>query len=359
MRIRVMCIVLALFTAACAISEAPPGGPEDRTAPRVILSSPENGTSGVSADADVMISFSEGMKKARFERFIELSPKAFIRKVKWKDDTAILVFDGGLHPDTTYIVKLKKGYTDSHGVRGENPYEFAFATSAEIDTGLVAGRVFFRREPSDKGVVKVFVLPKDSSFAAEASRPDRQAETGEDGEFVLKYLPARNTSLLLWAFHDADGNGLYDPEKEAGAALPDTIRLTDAQPQIDEQIIDIVDPREPGVVSGLVLNETAYDSIPFTLTLNEVADSLPPTYVVLSNLKGAYSFDKVLKGTYTLQAFIDFKRDSLCGEYPCKDDSTRMCTEPCAVYPDTLVIEPGVKIEEIEIRLEPVGKREE
>ena len=354
-----MCFVLALFTAACAISEAPPGGPEDRTPPRVVLSLPENGTSGVSADAEVMISFSEGMTKARFERFLELSPTAVIRKVKWKDDSAILVFEGELHSDTTYIVKLKKGYTDSHGVRGENPYEFAFATSAEIDTGLVAGRVLFRREPSKKGVVKVFVLPKDSTFAAEASRPDRQTETAEDGTFTLKYLPARNTALLLWAFHDADGNGLYDPEKEAGAALPDTIRLTRARPQIDDQVIDIVDPREPGAISGLVLNETAYDSIPLTLALNEVAVSLPPTYVVLSNLKGAYSFDKVLKGTYTLRAFIDFKRDSLCGEYPCKDDSTRICMEPCAVYPDTLVIEPGVKIEGIDIRLEPVRKREE
>ncbi len=279
--------------------------------------------------------------------------------MKWKGDTAVLVFSESLHPDTTYIVKLKSGYSDRHGVRGERPFEFAFATSATIDTGVVAGTVLFRREPSPKGVIKVFVLPKDSTFAVEASRPDRQTGTAEDGVFEAGYLPARNVPMLVWAFHDEDGNGVYDPEKEAGAGIPDTLFLTDARPRIDGLVIDIVDPREPGVISGRVFNETEFDSILFTVALHEVTDSLPPTYLKLSNFKGDFSFDNVLKGSYTLHAFIDFKRDSLCGEYPCRDDSTRMCVEPCVVYSDTLVIEPGGKIENIDVTLEPVERREE
>lgn len=359
MRLRVMIFVVGLVTAACAISEPPPGGPEDKTAPVVMSVYPEEGTAGVSPDAEIGFEFSEGMKRSRFERFFEFSPTVVIKKVKWKGNTAVVIVDGGLHPDTTYIVKLKTGYADSHGVRGELPYEFAFATSAEIDTGSVSGRVLFRREPSEKAVVKLFVLPQDSTFTPEASRPDRQASSGPDGTFTIKYLPARNAPFLIWGFHDADGNGLFDPEKEAGAALPDTIRLTSAAPRVEDQIIDIVDPREPCVVAGRINNLTGFDSVFVTISLSEVSDTIPPTYIGLADLEGNYSFENVLKGAYMLEAFIDFKRDSLCGDYPCSDDSTRVCREPCAAYSDTLILDPGDKLEGVDFDLEVSGSRED
>ncbi|MEJ2721991.1 MAG: Ig-like domain-containing protein [bacterium] len=339
-------ILAVLITAAsCAISEAPPGGPEDKTPPKVTETFPANGAVGVPIDSEIGVEFSEGMKRARLERLVSLSPPEIIAKAKWKKDTVWLSFEQPLHPDTTYILELKRGFSDSHGVKSEAPYRFAFATSAHIDSGVVTGRVFFRREPTSKGVVRLFVLPRDSSFTPEAGRPDREVRTAEDGSYEFSYLPTNGRKFLIWAFQDQNGNMRFDREEEYGAELPDTISLSGGVPRLDEQDITIVDLKEPAVVSGKVLNNTGVDSMLISVTLNSVTDSVPPTYYVKCDTLGRYKFEKVLRGSYLLYAFMDFSGDSLCGSYPCPGDTSAVCSEPCAEYPDTVRVEPGAKIE--------------
>jgi len=351
-------LLFALFAASCAISEAPPGGAEDKTAPEVTATQPANGSAGIPVDATVEVKFSEKMAATKLERSFEISPRATIAKARWKKDTVVLEFDAPLHPDTTYVIRLKPGYADAHNVRSEKPFEFAFATSAEIDTGSIAGRIYFRRKPTGKAVVRLFVLPRDSSFAPAAGRADREVSTAEDGAYELRYLAPGAAPFLVWAFQDENGNSVFEPEREA-AALPDTIVLQRASPRIERQDVYIVDPTEPAAVVGRVINATPYDSIPVTVTLHEVADSLPPTYCVRADEKGRFSFAKVLKGLYVLHAFIDLEQDSLCGSYPCREDSTARCREYCVTYPESLLVAPGDNIQVKEIRLEGSATKEE
>ena len=166
-------LLLCAFV-ACAITEPPTGGPEDRTPPRVEGTSPSNGTVGVAPDAVVELTFNESMTRANIERHITFHPDVFIKKTRWSNNTVSLELEEPLHPDTTYLVELGAGYADTHGVRSDKVFRFAFATSSFIDSGEVSGRVYFRREPSDKAVVKLFVLPRDSGFAPQAGRPDRE-----------------------------------------------------------------------------------------------------------------------------------------------------------------------------------------
>lgn len=358
MRKSLFWFLVGLLGASCAISEAPPGGPEDKSPPAVSGTQPASRATGVPADTKVSITFSEKMAAARFERAFEISPRATISKARWKGDTVVLEFEEPLRPDTTYVFRLKPGYADAHNVRSERPFELAFATSAEIDTGAIAGRVYFRRKPTGKGVVRLFVLPRDSSFAPETARADRETNTGEDGAYELTYLPCRSIPFLVWAFEDANGNGVFEAESEAAADLPDTLRLERDRPRLELQDVYIVDPKEPAVVAGRVLNETPYDSILVTVTLDEAGDSLPPTYCVQADSKGRFSFGKVLKGLYALHAFIDVEKDSLCGTYPCAEDSTARCPEFCVTYPESLLVAPGDNIQLKDIRLEASAKKE-
>ncbi len=349
MRSRITWILLGLLIASCAIPEAPPGGPEDKTPPEVTVTSPANRSSGVAPSTPIEITFSEKMKRANVDRLVVFSPDAGILKTRWKKNRIILTPEEPLHTDTTYVVRIETGYADAHGVRAEEPFHFAFATSAVLDTGTVSGTVYYRRVPTGKAFVKLFVLPRDSSFTPESALADREARTNEDGSYKLEYLPANGTSFLIWAFEDGDGSGFFNPDNENGALFPDTATLEVSSPNLTLPGMYIIDPKEPAEVAGQILNETAYDSTRVTVTLHAVSDTLPPTYRVLSDLEGKYTFQKVLGGTYTLHAFIDLAADSLCGTYPCGEDSTRACPEPCATYPDTLILEPGD-----EVKLDPL-----
>jgi hypothetical protein len=55
---------------------------------------------------------------------------------------------------------------------------------------------------------------------------------------------------------------------------------------------------------------------------------------------------------------MDFRPDSVCGTYACRDDSTRTCIEPCAQYPDTLKINPGARVEAGELTIKPPETKE-
>ena len=351
--------ILSILAASCAIPEPPPGGPEDKTAPQAVATYPADGESGVSPDADVEIEFSERLSGARFDRFVEFSPDVTIAKTRWKRNRLIVELSDTLHADTTYVVRIRPGYTDAHNVRSDRTYEFGFATSSAVDTGSIAGRVYFRRKPSGKAVVRLFVLPKDSSFTPEAARPDREVATAGDGAYELKYLPPRGVRFLLWAFEDDNTNSLFEPEREAAATLADTLVLGEHVTRLELQDISIIDPREPGLVVGRVLNATPLDSIPVTVTLHEVRDTIPPTYCVRADKQGRYKFENVIRGTYALLAFLDLKSDSLCGTYACPGDSSAACQEFCAEYPESVIVSPGEERRLKDLRIEATATKEE
>ncbi len=324
----------------------------------MIGSRPGNGSASVPVDASISLDFSEKIGPGRIDRFVELFPPAPIARTRWKDRTLIVEFETPLHADTTYLVRVKPGFVDAHNVKNERPYEFAFATSAELDTGSIGGRVYFRRKPTGKAVVRLFSVPTDSSFAPESARPDREVTTAEDGAYEIDYLPARGGKFILWAFQDDDGNSVFSPDNEVGASMRDTLALARERPSLEGRDIYIVDPKEPAKITGRAINATPFDSIPVTVTLEEVSDSVPPTYYIRANPQGQYSFENVIKGTYLLHAFIDLKKDSVCGSYPCLEDSTAPCAEPCAAYPDSLVVAPGDERRLKDIRVEAAVQKE-
>jgi len=351
-------MVVLCGLAACAIQEAPSGGPADTRPPQITGTFPEADSSGVSTETEIRLEFDESMKKTRFERFVTTHPRIAIGKTGWSKTAFVLLPEEPLHPDTTYIVELQGGYSDSHGVPNPTTFEFAFATSAAIDSGVVSGHVFFRRQPSQTAVVRLFVLPKDSAFAPEETLADRQATVSPDGSFELGYLPTDDRDFVIWAFEDTDDNGSYTPEQDVGAERPDTVSLAAGTPLVDDMRILIVDPKEPAKIVGKIINSTGIDTMPVTLAIHAVTDTAPPTYTTRSTPDGDYSFVQVLKGQYTLFAFVDFQSDSLCGNYACGPDSTSVCIEPCVQYPDTLIIEPGQQITLEELILESAGGSE-
>ena len=345
MRTGVALCVIATWLSACAIQEAPPGGPADDKPPRILSTVPAGGSTGVDPETDILVEFDEAMTKTRFERFVTARPRITVGKTGWKKNTFVLQPQDPLHPDTTYLVELKSGFADAHGIQNAEPFRFAFATSAAIDSGSISGHVLFRRKPSKNAVLRLFVMPTDSGFTPEGAVADREVVVGSEGDFAFNYLPSDDRDFLVWVFEDTDRNGVFVIDSDVAIERPDTVPLDAGNPNVDDLTIFIVDPKEPGQITGRVVNSTGIDTFLVMITIHEVSDTMPPTYVSIVGPDGDFKFSQVLQGRYTLRAFMDFSPDSLCGAYPCPEDSTRQCIEPCRLYPDTLAIRPGQEID--------------
>jgi hypothetical protein len=367
-RLLAWALAFAGLSLACAVSIPPPGGPEDRTPPSVAEVTPARDSAGVAADTRVRITFSEDMTQRGFERLVEFAPPVAIARVDWDDRAAVISLAEPLHPDTTYVVTLKAGYQDNHRVSSKEPFRFAFATSAAIDTGRVAGRVFFRREPSANALVYCYT-PRDTAFVPGPARPQRSATVDEDGRYAIDYLSTARGRYILWAFQDQNKDGFFTADADVGYAGMDTVTLTEFEPSVAVDIA-IVDPDEPALVSGRVVNATGIDTLAVSVALFALPDSLrsagaadslasdttsAPSYYVLCDTTGYYELNSVRGGSYRLEAFVDIAADSLCGNYPCGRDSTEVCVEPCAIHPDTVVVAPGQVLEMSPIELGRAG----
>lgn len=351
-RLVVWAVGMTAVLAACAEEGLPPGGPEDKTPPKVVATVPAQDSAGVAATSDIRVTFSEDMSKTRLERLLVFSPEVRIGSVGWDGRTLIVHPQGGLNPDTTYVVRLREGFRDHHNVMNESGYRWAFATSAHVDSGTVSGTIYFRRVPTADGVVDAYSLPRDSSFSpATAAVSDRTGQADDKGTYTVGYLPTNGRRFLLFAYVDKNHNRVFDADQEIGIASPDTVTLTPQAPVRGGVDFYIVDPNEPGVVRGRVINETTIDTLRVSVALFSPADSTSPRYYTLCDTTGDYKFGNVRGETYILQAFIDVDHDSTCSSYPCGPDSMATCPEPCYVRPDSLVVTPGETVDVTPITL--------
>ncbi|MBI4719692.1 MAG: Ig-like domain-containing protein [Chitinivibrionia bacterium] len=337
-----LCLGLAL---SCAIPEPPSGGPEDKDPPDIAATEPADGSTGVPENAAITFTFSEKMARSKIERLMTSYPPFELGKVEWDDNSLRIQPAQPLRRDTTYCIILKPGFRDLHNVNNAEGHTFAFSTGARLDSGTISGSVLFRRKPSSNAVVRCFVLKADSSLNPASTRPDRETSADAEGKYAFRYLPTSGVRFLLWAFHDQNGNDYYEPGREFGETYRDTVILDASATAVHDASIAIIDPTEPGTIEGSVLNETSADTFPVSVVLYEAADSLRRVaYYGICGPSGAFRFSQVKPGGYALSALLDFRPDSLCGSCPCRGDTTKICIEPCAAYPDSIRVPPGAAI---------------
>ncbi len=343
MRNRAACFAaaMAVLALACAVQEPPSGGPDDKTPPSVAGTTPNADSTGVDPASKIAITFAEDMTRQRVERLVTVQPPIEFDKVSWDGRTMVIHPRGGLQRDTTYVVRLKPGYKDRHGVSGLSAREFAFATGASLDTARISGTVLFKREPTGKGVVRAFRVPRDSTFRPEAVRPDRETGTARDGTFRLRYLPSNDARFVVMAFVDQNGNGTFD-KAEPFTVLPDTITLTPRVTEFAGVQINVIDPSERGFVRGTVVNETGVDSVRALVALYAPRDTTRAEYLARCDSAGAFALVQVKPGAYRLWAFLDLAADSVRGEYAC---GAAKCREPSVAAPDTVVVGPGATVD--------------
>ena len=196
------------FLMACARQMPPPGGPLDKTPPRVIDTVPADDSVRVGLDTPIRIRFSEAMDRRSVERALFVSPQGAEEfDFKWRGDVLEVRLPDGLQADRTYLVTVGQESADEWRNRMRSSYSFGFATGDRLNRGELNGRVLKSKE--ERG--QVFVWAYDLSVVTAPNpgrdRPTYVTQPDETGHFVLPRLGSGH--YRIFAFGDQNNDRAY------------------------------------------------------------------------------------------------------------------------------------------------------
>ncbi|HHS51117.1 MAG TPA: hypothetical protein ENN07_08385 [candidate division Zixibacteria bacterium] len=224
----------ALFS--CARIQAPPGGPEDKTPPKIVSTTPEKNALNVPLDEQIVIRWDEYIRPIADGAL--LLPRIEGTSVKIKGKRLIIEHKEPFKPNTTYRVALSSRISDYRGNRIRGSESFAFSTGDYIDTLEIRGRVFSQKlEPASDMRVEAFISEEDTSLA---QSPIAAAWTGEDGRYILRNLPKNN--FLVRAFRDINGDGQPNHGEDFAIAPSPVLAGEDISFAMISEAIDTLSP---------------------------------------------------------------------------------------------------------------------
>lgn len=205
-----LALLLALVVFGCAGQVSPSGGPPDTVPPRIVSTSPGQGSLHV-RNSPVVLEFSEYVDKRSVENSIFISPDIGDLTFDWGTTDVAITYSGELRDSTTYVLTVGTDVTD---IRNKNrmasSFSLAFSTGDRIDTAGISGRIF---DPNPSGIM-IFAYGHEGrmidTLHPSRMKPDHITQTGKDGSFELPFLAYGRYRLI--AVRDEYKNLLYDAE---------------------------------------------------------------------------------------------------------------------------------------------------
>lgn len=202
--------VCMLAFAACANPVPPSGGPEDRTPPRIVASTPTAGALRVQ-DGTLRVTFSEALDEGSVARSVNVRPESATPPRVEAEGRTVTIRLGDLRPATTYVVTFDTGLRDLRGVPLAAPLTLAFSTGDRIDDGVLTGRVVDGLTGAGRGTVDVLAWAASDSVRGDSAwgtLPLVRTQTGADGTFRLTALAP--VPLFVVAVEDRNRNRRVD-----------------------------------------------------------------------------------------------------------------------------------------------------
>ena len=208
-------IVLIVLLGTCASERPITGGPEDKEAPLIIFSSPENESINVSRNTEILIKFNEQMKKSTFSSALQIWPRPpgeYEIKSSW---TWLKIrFSEPLDSNETYLLTLDKGVQDLRGNGLAATYVMAFSTGGDVNAGRLSGRITGASDIKKNGDLLLYRKFDTDLSQLRQEEADYVFQPDEAGNFVLPYLSER--SYMLFYHWDRNKNKLIDGDDYFG-----------------------------------------------------------------------------------------------------------------------------------------------
>ncbi|MEO6526800.1 MAG: Ig-like domain-containing protein [Gemmatimonadaceae bacterium] len=252
---RVLIAAIALLV-GCASAGAPPGGPEDKVAPRLVRVSPD--TNAVNVRDKVATFYFDEVINDRGEgpqdvgSFFLVSPSDGTPRVSWHRSRIDVRPRRGFRDNTAYTITLLPGLSDLRSNSMKTGTTVVFATGATIPTLRITGTAFdwVAERPAPRALIEA-ITPDSIVYLA-------QSDTA--GRFVLG--PLNPGSYLVRAIIDQNSNRALDRGESW-----DSVRVTTPQAAPIELLTAARD-----TLSAKLLTVATIDSVTLRLTFDRLLD---------------------------------------------------------------------------------------
>ena len=220
-------LILSSIFLVCAKEGMPPGGPEDKTPPRVVATFPPAGSTQVGMDVQIEIAFTERMEKKKTEESIFISPLPETPwDFSWHKNRVNLKPPEPLRSKTTYVITIGTGAVDLRRNRMRESYSFAFSTGDFIDSCEISGET--QTEGKKEAGISIWAYPLDEKAGVDILRdkPTYVTQTDFEGKYNLKNL--RFDRYRLFAVKDNNGDLEWDIEDEPLGVTTQDVTLDSA-----------------------------------------------------------------------------------------------------------------------------------
>ena len=221
-------IFIVSLLVQCASPGNPTGGPKDEAPPKILQTSPKNGSVNFKDD-EITIVFDEFVKLKDIQKNFMISPpvdpQPSILPMGLASKKVSILFKEKLAPNTTYLINFGESIVDNNEGNKFGNYQFVFATGAQIDSLQLQGKVSFNHfEKQPKRTIVVLYNANDfNDSLVFRKKPYYIAVTDKAGNYKLTHL--KQGKYRIFAIADEDGNYQYTPGKEAIAFLDNTIEI--------------------------------------------------------------------------------------------------------------------------------------
>ena len=221
-------IILAttsILLLSCAVKESPPGGPEDTTAPGIVGVDPEPGSTNLPLDSRFTVIFSKPMDKAKTEGSVFLSPVFWdYPRMKWSGRKLTVIPPESLKPGKTYILTIGAECEDYHRNKIGKSHSYAFSTGPEIDSGSIAGAVYFTDRARKNCDIWAYAVSDtfDVQFLTEI--PDYATQVDSLGGFDINSVSPG--LYVVVAVDDRNDDLFWDPTSESLGLPPFIVSIS-------------------------------------------------------------------------------------------------------------------------------------
>jgi hypothetical protein len=260
----------------------------------------------VARNAEISITFNEGMDPRSTAEAISLAPRVDIRHRRWSGRTVTIALAETLQHDQTYTVFLGGGARDRHGNTLEGRTTVVFTTARALPPGTLDGQVMARGFPATGTYVWCYDASTGRQPDSTARDFDAIGLADRDGRFRVVGLPVPGR-YRLWVFADLNGNRSFEPEGDILAPVDTTFALAAETPVARGFSVTVVNPRSPGKVRGAVLDSLHIERGVLAVMAVAADDS---TRILTGIVSAEARYELSLpKGAWLLRAWRDLDRN--------------------------------------------------
>lgn len=206
--------LLVLHIFSCASLTSPNGGPDDKTGPEVLVSTPASKTTNINTDTKISFTFSEWISNKKTNCISIFPPVAY--SIKIHSNKLEIYPQEKLRDSTTYHVLITSTLLDLHG-NPISPYNLIFSTGPDLDSGSIHGCIIDPAKKTAQYRIALFT-PKDLIDSGVCGTPSYLLQTDTTGKFNFANLKVGSYQAIAYidvnndAHLQASTESVFTPE---------------------------------------------------------------------------------------------------------------------------------------------------